>query len=114
MKFAVAHPLDVVRARWATGPEVVVGAVRVGPDGVFISGQKVAEVGEFVEQVMRADVSVIEREVKKGSNEHNNQHGTSFCGKCAESIYFGGTIGLGLLGYHAMSRTVQEVIYRRP
>jgi hypothetical protein len=108
--------------------------LRIGPDGVFVADQRVADAGQIVERIARDDVRSIVRPVRTARIEVGR--GRRRCSRCLagrrrrggsgdhalrrelpgrESAGVG-IIGLpvagGLLGYHGFARKTAEVIYR--
>lgn len=114
--------------------------VRVGPDGVFVAGRKVADLGQFVERIARTDVLEIRVIRTRGSTRGavigtgaglllgvTTMLGIGF-NKCTTAQggchgAWGPLMGLavvgfpvagGVLGYRASSHKTEDVIYRAP
>lgn len=117
--------------------------VRVGPDGVFVAGQKVGDLDQVVERVAQTDVFEIRRPVPKRSVARGVGWGLGgyfvggmaggfigaaiHCGigRCEDNIPTGASVGLlagavagAIVGYRKGARTPhpkpEDVIYRVP
>lgn len=109
--------------------------LRIGPDGVFVADQRVADPGQIVERIARDDVRSIVRPVRRRGSKWGAVGGvvvgawlgfgiavvqaTTPCGESCrdeKARAWAGIIGLpvagGFLGYHAFARKTAEVIYR--
>jgi hypothetical protein len=129
---------SVLRDQASTHPEYFLAAqsgsqfvfendVRLGRDGVFVAGRKVADVAQLIETVARKDVAEIRGPVRVRGSVHGAILGTWFgsavgltFGTQASSASLGWSLLTGFtvlgafLGYHASSHMEQGVIYRAP
>lgn len=109
--------------------------LRIGPDGVFVADQRVADPGQIVERIARDDVRSIVRPVRRRGSKWGAVGGaavgawlgfgvavvqaTTPCGESCrdeKALMGAALVGLpvagGFLGYHAFARNTAEVIYR--
>jgi len=138
LDMASHHPENLLAAH--TGRTVEQDNVRVGPDGVFMAGRKVADLGQVVETIARIDVEI--RTVRTRGSVSGAAIGTG-AGLLLGSVTFlaigfnhcltvnggchgawGPLSGLALVGFpvagglwgyhHGHTTVIEEVIYRAP
>jgi hypothetical protein len=126
-----ANPSAVAAA--AEGGAKLIDAFRIGPDGVFVEGRKVAERADVLRQLRTQDVVTISRKRRRG--DANSAAGSAIVGGLAGcflgllmfydkagagaaigvvAIPIGSATAAGYAAWRGTSSMTEEVIYRSP